>query len=210
MSTQAIAQVQQTARSIGNNESIFIDSKTLTIAQGTSKNDVTAQIAKLGARDLGPGAIVFRANDKLYMVDTVYALNDRQQSYGGLNDDRQRSYGGLNDDRQRSYGEAQRRPPAPCTAGSTTTASARRAGIQRRPPALVRRTQRRPSALVRRAQRDDRQRSYGGLVDDRQRSYGGLNDDRQQSYGGLNDDRQRSYGGGLNDDRQRLVWRTER
>ena len=110
VSTHAIAQVQQTARSIGNNESVFIDGKTLTVTQGTSKDDVAAQIAKLGARDLGPGAIIFRSGDKLYIVDALPLsprafndmANDRQRSYG-LNDDRQRSYG-LNDDRQRSYG----------------------------------------------------------------------------------------------------------
>jgi len=165
VSSLALAQAQQTARSIGNNESVFIDGKTLTITQGTSKDDVAAQVAKLGAQDLGPGAIVFRSGDKLYIVD---ALNDWQQSYGGLNDDRQRSYGGLNDDRQRSYG-----------------------GLnddrQRSYGGLNDDRQRSYGGL-----NDDRQRSYGGLNDDRQRSYGGLNDDRQRSYGGLNDDRQRS------------------
>ena len=193
VSSLAIAQAQDTTRTIAKNESIFIDGKTLTITQGASKDDAGAQIAKLNAREVGPGAIIFRANDKLYIVDAgappQLALNDpanerqrsyggmydRQQSYGGLNDqlaDRQRSYGGLNDqsaDRQRSYG-----------------------GLN--------------------DQSADRQRSYGGLNDqlaDRQRSYGGMYDrqqsyggmyDRQQSYGGLND-RQQSYGG-LNDRQQ--------
>ena len=107
VSSLALAQAQDAPRSIAKNESIFIDGKTLTITQGTAKNDVSAQVEKLGARDVGPGAIIFRANDKLYIVEApplALALNDRQQSYGGLNDDRQRSYGGLNDDRQRSYG----------------------------------------------------------------------------------------------------------
>ena len=105
LSTHAIAQAPP--RSIGNNESVFIDGKALTITQGTAKDDVASKIAGLGARDLGPGAIIFRSGDKLYIVDPslpLLALNDdRQRSYGGLNDDRQRSYG-LNDDRQRSYG----------------------------------------------------------------------------------------------------------
>ena len=119
LSTHAIAQAPP--RSIGNNESVFIDGKALTITQGTAKDDVASKTANLGARDLGPGAIIFRSGDKLYIVDPSLpplALNDanidrqrsygglydRQRSYGGLNDDRQRSYGGLNDDRQRSYG----------------------------------------------------------------------------------------------------------
>jgi len=176
VSTHAIAQVQQTARSIGNNESVFIDGKTLTITQATSKDDVAAQIAKLGARDMGPGAIIFRSGEKLYIVDAAPLpprafndiANDRQRSYGlnddrqrsyGLNDDRQRSYG-LNDDRQRSYGLNDDRQ--------------RSYGLN-----------------------DDRQRSYG-LNEDRQRSYG-MNDpavERLRSYG-LSDpaiDRLRSYG----------------
>jgi len=177
VSTVALAQAQNTTHTIARNESIFIDGKALTVTQGTSKDDVGAQVARLGAREVGPGAIIFRANDKLYIVDApplpLYALDDRQQSYGGLNDDRQRSYGGLNDDRQRSYG-----------------------GLnddrQRSYGGLNDDRQRSYGGL-----NDDRQRSYGGLNDDRQRSYGGLNDDRQRSYGGLND-RQQSYGG-LND-----------
>ena len=110
VSTYAIAQVQDAARNIGNNDSVFIDGKTLTITQGVSKDDVASQIAKLGAREMGPGAIVFRSGDKLYIVDVAplppQALNDpanaRQQSYGGMYD-RQQSYGGMYD-RQQSYG----------------------------------------------------------------------------------------------------------
>src|SRR5438270_118527 len=74
VSTHAIAQVQQTARNIGNNESVFID-----------------------GRQQSYGGL----NDERQR--SYGGLNDRQQSYGGLNDDRQRSYGGLND-RQQSYG----------------------------------------------------------------------------------------------------------
>src|SRR5690242_12102672 len=96
VSSLALAQAQNATRTIAKNESIFIDGKTLTVTSGTSNDDVAAQISKLGAHDMGPGAIIFRANDKLYIVDApplpVYALNDadRQRSYGGLNDDRQR------------------------------------------------------------------------------------------------------------------------
>src|SRR5215467_3247318 len=159
VSAHAIAQVQPTARSIGNNESVFIDRNALTITQATAKDDVSPQIAKLDAHEIGSSMIIFRANDKLYIVDApplpLYALNDdRQRSYGGLNDDRQRSYGGLydrqqsygglNDDRQRSYGGMYDRQQS-------------YGGLN-----------------------DDRQRSYGGMYD-RQQSYGGLNDDRQRS-----------------------------
>src|SRR6476646_2452305 len=52
-----------------NNEGIFVDGKTFKIARGKAKGDPAAQIAKLGAKEVGPGAIVFRYNDKLYMVE---------------------------------------------------------------------------------------------------------------------------------------------
>src|SRR5437879_2969375 len=52
LSTHAIAQAPP--RSIGNNESVFIDGKALTITQGTAKDEVASKITRLGARDLGP------------------------------------------------------------------------------------------------------------------------------------------------------------
>jgi len=67
----AIAQ-QPTGDVIGelaNNEGIFVDGKTFKIARGKAKGDPAAQIAKMGAKEIGPGAIVFRYNDKLYMVE---------------------------------------------------------------------------------------------------------------------------------------------
>ena len=54
---------------LANNEGIFVDGKTFKIARGKAKGDPAAQIAKLGAKEVGPGAIVFRYNDKLYMVE---------------------------------------------------------------------------------------------------------------------------------------------
>ena len=54
---------------LGNNEGIFVDGKTFKIARGKAKGDPAAQIAKMGAKEIGPGAIVFRYNDKLYMVE---------------------------------------------------------------------------------------------------------------------------------------------
>ena len=54
---------------LANNEGIFVDGKTFKIARGKAKGDPAAQIAKLGAKEVGPGAIVFRFNYKLYMVE---------------------------------------------------------------------------------------------------------------------------------------------
>jgi hypothetical protein len=57
-----------------NNEGIFVDGKTFKIARGKAKGDPAAQIAKLGAKEVGPGAIVFRYNDKLYLVEAPAPL----------------------------------------------------------------------------------------------------------------------------------------
>ena len=54
---------------LANNEGIFVDGKTFKIAKGKAKGDPAAQIAKMGAKEVGPGAIVLRYNDKLYMVE---------------------------------------------------------------------------------------------------------------------------------------------
>jgi hypothetical protein len=54
---------------LANNEGIFVDGKSFKIARGKAKGDPAAQIAKMGAKEVGPGAIVFRYGDKLYMVE---------------------------------------------------------------------------------------------------------------------------------------------
>ena len=166
-SIPALAQAQDTGRTLTNNEAIFIDGQALTVTPGRSQDDVLRHLGNLNVHPLGAGAIVFRSGNKLYVVDgapmgAAMAMYDpaieRQRSYGGLEDpaiERQRSYGGLNDpaiERQRSYG-----------------------GLN--DPVI------------------ERQRSYGGLYDpaiERQRSYGGFYDSaaewrRQQTYGGLYD-----------------------
>ena len=63
------APTQDVIGELSNNEGIFVDGKTFKIARGKAKGDPAAQIAKLGAKEVGPGAIVFRYNDKLYMVE---------------------------------------------------------------------------------------------------------------------------------------------
>ena len=54
---------------LASNEGIFVDGKTFKIAKGKSKGDPSAQIARLSAKEIGPGAIIFRYRDKLYMVE---------------------------------------------------------------------------------------------------------------------------------------------
>jgi hypothetical protein len=68
----SLAFAQQAGDVIGelaNNEGIFVDGKSFKIARGKAKGDPAAQIAKMGAKEVGPGAIVFRYGDKLYMVE---------------------------------------------------------------------------------------------------------------------------------------------
>ena len=54
---------------LASGEGIFVDGKTFKIAKGKSKGDPSAQIARLSAKEIGPGAIIFRYRDKLYMVE---------------------------------------------------------------------------------------------------------------------------------------------
>jgi len=56
---------------LSNNEGIFVNKSTFRIVKGASKTDPQAQIAKLGARPVTDGAIIFRSGDKLYIVDAV-------------------------------------------------------------------------------------------------------------------------------------------
>ena len=56
---------------LGNNEGIFVNKKTFQIVRRMSTSDPAAQIAKLGARPVTEGAIIFRLGDKLYNVDAV-------------------------------------------------------------------------------------------------------------------------------------------
>ena len=63
---------------LASNEGIFVDGKTFKIARGKAKGDPSAQIARLGAKAVGPGAIIFRYRDKLYMVEGTPPGSDVQ------------------------------------------------------------------------------------------------------------------------------------
>ena len=69
VATVATAQAEEPAAVIANNEGLFIDAQSFTLTQRLSKDDVGPQISRLGARQLGPGVIIFRSGDKLYIVD---------------------------------------------------------------------------------------------------------------------------------------------
>jgi len=55
---------------LASNEGIYVDMKDFNIMKGAAKGDPSAQIAKLGARKVSDGAIIFRAGDALYIVDS--------------------------------------------------------------------------------------------------------------------------------------------
>jgi hypothetical protein len=55
---------------IADNESIFVDGKTFEVTPGRATGDAGTQIRRLGAREMGPGALIFRSREKLYVVDS--------------------------------------------------------------------------------------------------------------------------------------------
>jgi hypothetical protein len=70
--TRRIASAEAQGDVIGDlasGEGIFVDGKTFKIAKGKAKGEPSAQIARLGATEIGPGAIIFRYRDKLYLVE---------------------------------------------------------------------------------------------------------------------------------------------
>jgi hypothetical protein len=65
----------QNAVSIAEGDGIFIDGRKLEIVQGKSRSDAGNLVNALGAREIGPGAIIFRAGDRLYIVDSAARLS---------------------------------------------------------------------------------------------------------------------------------------
>jgi hypothetical protein len=65
-----------------DNDSIFIDGKKFTVTPGRAKGNAAMQVKALGARDLGPGAIVFRSGEKLYIVSIPLVLPDVHNQAG--------------------------------------------------------------------------------------------------------------------------------
>ena len=104
-SVSTLALAQDATRTMANNSSVLIDGRTLTVTPGAAKGDISAQVKDLGAREIGTGAIIFRAGDKLYIIDSapmprgVMAMYDpdieRQRPYGlrDLDVERQRPQG---------------------------------------------------------------------------------------------------------------------
>jgi hypothetical protein len=75
LSTSATAQSQGASGTIAENEAILVDGKTFGITSGKVKGDGSLPIKTSGAQELGPGAIIFRVNQKLYIVNAPPPLN---------------------------------------------------------------------------------------------------------------------------------------
>jgi Putative metallopeptidase len=59
---------------IGDQESLFIDGQNFKVFPGQPKPDAAATIRDLGGRDLGPGAIIYRNGDRLYILGSPLTL----------------------------------------------------------------------------------------------------------------------------------------
>jgi|HubBroStandDraft_6_1064221.scaffolds.fasta_scaffold918859_1 hypothetical protein len=55
--------------SIADSDSIFVDGNSFEVVPGKGKGNASALIDELNARDLGPGTIIFRSRNRLYLVD---------------------------------------------------------------------------------------------------------------------------------------------
>jgi hypothetical protein len=67
VSTLAVAQ-SRSALSIADNDGIFLDGRSFEVIPGGAKGNASAAIEQLGARELGPAAIIFRKGTKLYLA----------------------------------------------------------------------------------------------------------------------------------------------
>jgi hypothetical protein len=55
--------------SIADSDSIFVDGNSFKVVPGKAKGNASALVDELDARDLGPGTIIFRSGNRLYLVD---------------------------------------------------------------------------------------------------------------------------------------------
>ena len=91
VATFATAHAQQSVLAIPDNDSVYIDAKSFQVVPGKGKGDAGVQIKDLAARELGPGAIIIRSGNKLYIAEgqtlrgivTAYAYDPRQYKLTG-------------------------------------------------------------------------------------------------------------------------------
>src|SRR5260370_39081717 len=73
-STFPAAWSQVALGTIADHDSIFVDGQTFKIMPGKAKPDAVDRIKKLEARDLGPGAVIFRSGERLYILGAPLVL----------------------------------------------------------------------------------------------------------------------------------------
>lgn len=66
---------QPTLGQLGNDEAIVVDLKSFNIAKAGAKGDTSSHIDKLKAQEVAEGAVIFRAGNKLYIVDGKEVTN---------------------------------------------------------------------------------------------------------------------------------------
>jgi len=54
---------------LGNNEGVYVDRSTFKLHMGKPKGDPASEITRMGAKEVSQGAIIFRSDGKLYIVD---------------------------------------------------------------------------------------------------------------------------------------------
>ena len=69
----------QDAVAIAEGDGIFIDGRTFEIVRRAGRGEAGDLVKALGARELGPGAIFFRAGDRLYVADAPAAAEPRRE-----------------------------------------------------------------------------------------------------------------------------------
>jgi hypothetical protein len=83
----ATAQSPGAPGTIADNEGLFVDGSAFKITTGKIKSDASIPIEAPGTQEIGPGAIIFRANGRLYIVDASQGLRgsppDRLSLDGG-------------------------------------------------------------------------------------------------------------------------------
>jgi hypothetical protein len=84
--------------SIADNDSVLIDGNSFKVVPGKGKGDASTLIRTLGAQALGPGAVIFRSGDRLYIADAgpleAARYGGSRNDYGGSRND----YGGSRND----------------------------------------------------------------------------------------------------------------
>jgi hypothetical protein len=79
------ARSQLAPGTIADQQSLFIDGQTFKIVPGQAKPDAAASINNLGGRDVGPGVILYRSGERLYILGAPLTLDRGQPGApGGL------------------------------------------------------------------------------------------------------------------------------